>query len=96
MVDSPFLKIYKEAVELPNGEILHEYYILDRPGWVAIWCEVDEGEVVLTRQYKHGIGKTVMELPAGSIEKGETPLDCAMRELLEETGYIGLDQATEN
>ena len=47
-----------------------------------------DGDVVLVRQYKHGVAETLLELPAGAIDPGEAPGDCAIRELREETGFI--------
>ncbi len=44
-------------------------------------------EIILERQYRHAVGKELLEVPAGTLEKGESPEDCAARELIEETGY---------
>jgi 8-oxo-dGTP pyrophosphatase MutT (NUDIX family) len=83
----PWLTIRKDCVELPNGQQNPEYYVLEYPDWVNIVAVTDEGEFVMERQYRHGLGKTCYEIPAGVIEKGESPLDAAKRELQEETGY---------
>ena len=48
-----------------------------------------DGQIVMERQYRHGLGKTCYEIPCGVIEEGESPLEAARRELLEETGYAG-------
>jgi 8-oxo-dGTP pyrophosphatase MutT (NUDIX family) len=64
------------------------YYVLEYPDWVNVVAATPEGDVVLVRQYRHGIGRTLIELPCGVVEKDDdSPLEAARRELLEETGY---------
>jgi len=58
-------------------------------GFVIVAALTPERRVVLVRQYKHGVAQIVLELPAGMIDAGETPEACAIRELAEETGYVG-------
>jgi ADP-ribose pyrophosphatase len=48
----------------------------------------DDGKVILVRQFRHPIGQLLLEIPAGKLDKGEQPDDCARRELEEETGYV--------
>lgn len=83
----PWLTVRRDCVELPDGRQNPEFYVLEYPDWVNIIAITDEGEFVMERQYRHGLGKTCFEIPAGVIEKGETPLEAAKRELQEETGY---------
>ena len=83
----PWLTVRRDCVELPNGSLNPEFYVLEYPDWVNIIAITDEGEFVMEKQYRHGLGKTCFEIPAGVIEKGETPLEAAKRELQEETGY---------
>lgn len=85
----PWLTARKDEVQLPDGRINPEYYILEYPDWVNIIALTKDGQMILERQYRHGLGKTCYELPCGVIEQGETPLEAAKRELLEETGYAG-------
>jgi len=88
VLDSKYIKIRQDKVVLPDGTIYDEYYVHDRPGWAAIFCLTEDGKVILNRQYKHGIGQVVLELPAGSIELDDKDTkETIMRELEEETGY---------
>ena len=76
----------RDEVELPNG--LKTYRdIVRHPGAVAIVPVLPDGRIVLVRQYRYAAGKPLLEIPAGTLEKGEDPLECARRELIEETGY---------
>ena len=83
----PWLTVRKDCVEIPNGEVNDEFYVLEYPDWVNVIAITDDGSFVMERQYHHGIGKTCYEIPAGVIEEGESPLEAAKRELMEETGY---------
>jgi ADP-ribose pyrophosphatase len=87
VIDSPFLRLRKDEIELPNGTIVPEYYVRESQGYVVIFAITREREVVLTRQYRYGNDSIGLELPAGSLTDGEDPLACAKRELAEETGY---------
>ena len=85
----PWLTVRKDEVRLPDGRIMPEYYVLEYPTWINVIAITEDGEMVLVRQYRHGIGETRLELCAGVVDDGESPLDGAKRELLEETGYAG-------
>ena len=89
LVRRPWLTARRDVAELPDGRINHEYYVLEYPDWVNIIAVTREGQIVMERQYRHALGKTCYELPCGVIEAGETPLEAAKRELLEETGFAG-------
>jgi ADP-ribose pyrophosphatase len=81
-----FLKMKRDKVSLPNGqEAVREY--LTHPGAVAIVALLDDGRVLLERQYRYPITKACIEIPAGKLDPNEDPLLCAQRELAEETGY---------
>jgi len=81
-----FLHIVRETVRLPDGGNATREYVL-HPGAVAIVPLLDDGRIVLERQYRHPTGKVMIEIPAGKLDPGEGALVCAQRELLEETGY---------
>ncbi len=76
---------YHDEVRLPNGHET-ERDIVKHPGAVAI-IAVQKDELVLIKQYRYATGKYLLEIPAGTLEVGEDPLSCAVRELQEETGY---------
>lgn len=88
LFQEPWLTVRKEHVQLPNGNEIPDYYILDYPDWVNVIAITKEKKFVLISQYRHGLGYTAMELCAGVTEKYDpSPLVSAQRELLEETGY---------
>jgi ADP-ribose pyrophosphatase len=81
-----FLHMKRDKVALPDGqEAVREY--LTHPGAVAIVALLNDGRVLLERQYRYPIAKTCIEIPAGKLDSGEDHLLCAKRELEEETGY---------
>ncbi len=84
--DGIFLKMKRDIVSLPDGQhAVREY--LEHPGAVAILAVLDDGRILLERQYRYPIAQAVIEIPAGKLNTGEDPLLCAQRELQEETGY---------
>jgi len=76
-----------DEVMLPNGKTSSRE-IVTHPGAVAIIPVTKEGKLILIRQFRKPLEKTIVEIPAGKLEKGEEPLACAKRELEEETGYV--------
>ena len=84
----PWLTVRCEEMQLPNGNRIPEYYLLEYPDWVNTIAITAEGKFVMVRQYRPGIGQWRYELCAGVCEAGDaSPLEAAQRELLEETGY---------
>ena len=75
---------------MSDGEII-DYYVQEAPDVVIIFALTPDDQLLLVRQYKHGIGEEVTELPAGYLQEDENPLTGARRELREETGYAGDD-----
>ncbi|WP_423055318.1 NUDIX hydrolase [Zhaonella formicivorans] len=74
-----------EEVQLPDGRTTTRE-IVEHPGAVAVIPLLNSGEIAMVKQYRKPVGKVLYELPAGKLERGEEPLNCARRELLEETG----------
>lgn len=87
IIKRPWLTARCDTVQLPNGVINDEYYILEYPTWVNVIAITTDGKFVMARQYRHGLQDVFTELVAGVAEKGETPLEAAKRELAEEAGY---------
>ncbi|MBP1203825.1 ADP-ribose pyrophosphatase [Duganella sp. 1411] len=85
-----FLKVQRDTIELPDGKRTAREYIL-HPGAVVILPLLDDGKVLLERQFRYPLHDVFIEFPAGKIDPGEDPLDCAKRELVEETGYTASD-----
>ena len=79
-------RLFSENVTLPNGVTL-EMEIIRHPGAAAIVPLMDDGTVLLLKQYRHAVGGCIWEIPAGTLEPGEDARHCARRELAEETGY---------
>jgi len=75
-----------DKVQLPNGKTTIRDTV-DHPGAVAIVPILNDGRVILVKQYRYTTGKKLLEIPAGTLKKGEAPDTCARRELQEETGY---------
>lgn len=82
----PWLKVHLDTVELPDGRRV-EFHQVEVRDFALIVPQTEDGRFVLLRQYKHGARRVNVSFPAGGIEPGEAPLECAKRELLEETGY---------
>lgn len=80
------INLFLDHVKLPNGETSTREWV-DHPGAVCIIPILPSGEICLIRQYRYGPRQEFIEIPAGKIDKGEKPLDCARRELSEEIGY---------
>lgn len=87
VIQRPWATLRVDKLELPNGHIKEEYYVLEYPTWVNMVAMTEDQRIIFARQYRHGAGKVLLELPAGVVEEGEAPADAARRELLEETGY---------
>ncbi len=92
VIDTPHLRVRRDRIELPAGTIVDGYHVRETRGFVMIFAITPEENVVLVRQYKHGIGEVILELPAGMIDQGESAEHAALRELGEETGYAPKDE----
>jgi ADP-ribose pyrophosphatase len=87
MYEGNFIQVRKDSVRLPDGSTSTREYIT-HPGAVAILALLDNGNLVMERQYRYPPKREFIELPAGKIDHGEDTLITAQRELLEETGYV--------
>jgi ADP-ribose pyrophosphatase len=84
--DGVFLHVNRDTVRLPDGAQTQREYIL-HPGAVMIIALLDDGQVVMERQWRYPLARAFIEFPAGKIDEGEPPLQTCIRELREETGY---------
>lgn len=76
----------RDRIQLPNGKVIDDYFVSVRPDVVVILALTPEDEILLVKQYKHGVGQITLELPGGVIDD-EDPHQAAARELREETGF---------
>jgi ADP-ribose pyrophosphatase len=84
--EGDFLRVLRDRVRCSDGHLANREY-LRHPGAVMIVPLLADGKVVLERQFRYPLDRTMIEFPAGKIDSGEPPVECARRELLEETGY---------
>jgi len=88
--DGVLLKVRQDRVRLPDGNTAVRECIR-HPGAVLILAQRDDRRILFVRQFRYPVGQALLELPAGRIDPGEALLDCARRELLEETGFQARD-----
>ena len=84
---TPIFALMKARRRHPTDAREGDFYQIDSPDWVNILAITAQEQVVLVRQYRHGIDQVTLEIPGGCVDPGELPLDAAKRELMEETGY---------
>lgn len=89
VINHRWCQVRQDEIELPNGQIIDDFFVVIRPEIALILPITNNQEIVFVRQYRHGVSEILLELPAGSfdaaIEDAET---AAVRELQEETGYL--------
>ena len=90
LIESPYCPVEKQIVEFPNGE-RGEWFVNTSADAVIVIPVTVAGKIILQKSYKHGGGAEVVEFCAGMIDEGETPIEAAVRELQEETGYRSAD-----
>lgn len=85
---APWLRVVQQDVLLPNGARIPDYLLTPGRDFAMVVALTDDAQIVLVKQYKHGLGRVVWDFPAGYLDTpDEDPLACAQRELREETGY---------
>jgi len=90
--DMGLFRIRTNRCRSPRTGQEHNFYVIDFPSWVQIIPITPDDQVVMIRQYRHGCGQVLLELPGGLIDEDDlSPHEAATRELLEETGYQGKD-----
>jgi ADP-ribose pyrophosphatase len=92
LLQGSFLQVKRDTVRLPDGKQATREYVV-HPGAVVVVPLLDNGDVVLERQFRYPVGQVMIELPAGKLDAGEDPLLCGLRELQEETGYTASEWA---
>ncbi len=92
LFEGNFLHAKRDTVRLPDGHTATREYVI-HPGAVVVVPLLDDGRLVLERQYRYAVGLVMTEFPAGKLDAGESPLVCGQRELLEETGYTAREWA---
>jgi ADP-ribose pyrophosphatase len=86
------LEVRRDHVRLPSGDTATREYIV-HPGAVMVIPMLDDGRLIIERQFRYPLGRVMLEFPAGKLEAGEPALACAVRELAEETGYRAAEWA---
>jgi 8-oxo-dGTP pyrophosphatase MutT (NUDIX family) len=88
----PWLTLRRDRVRMPTGAVIEDYYVWEYPPWVNVVAVTADDQLVLVRQYRHGLSAVHYELPAGVVDPTDADsLTAARRELLEETGFGGGD-----
>lgn len=88
IVDDRWINLRADTCELPNGQVIARYYVLEEPEWVHVFAQDADGKILVVRQYRYAANVVCTELPAGVVNSWESVLKAAKRELLEETGYV--------
>ena len=87
LFEGKIINLRRDEVILPNGRTATRG-VVEHPGAVAVVPITKTGQVVLVRQFRHPVGRIILEVPAGKLDRNEKPEDCALRELAEETGFV--------
>jgi 8-oxo-dGTP pyrophosphatase MutT (NUDIX family) len=88
IIQDEWVSLRSDDCVMPDGTSVAPFYVLEYMDWVSIFALTDKDEVVMVRQYRHGVSETILELPCGRVDDTDSsPLETAHRELAEETGF---------
>jgi len=89
VLQSPWLNLRRDAVELPNGKVVEDYYVIEKSDVVLMIVHNERAEIMLKREYRYPYDRVMLEIPGGMYDPAtEAAIDAAKRELFEETGYV--------
>ena len=91
LLENKIFKMREDLVTSPKLKTDHNVWVMEVPTWVNIIPITPQNDVVLVDQYRFGSEKSSLEIPGGMVDPGEDPMEAAIRELLEETGFVGKD-----
>ena len=89
LLKEKYLTVRSDHVRMPSSHEISDFYVIEYPNWINVIAITAEGLFIIEKQYRNGIRAINYEICAGMIDEGETPIEAARRELLEETGYGG-------
>ena len=91
--DCAVFRVVRNQARSPRSGRLHPFYCIEAAPWVNVVALTDADELVMVRQFRHGSRGVTLEIPGGLVDPGEAPAEAAVRELLEETGFVAGDTA---
>jgi 8-oxo-dGTP pyrophosphatase MutT (NUDIX family) len=88
IADCRVFKVREDFCESSQNGTKASFYVIENPDWVNIIALTKDEKVILIEQFRQGMNEVTLEIPGGMVDEGEEPLECAERELLEETGFV--------